>query len=557
MAKALQVAVRHHGRGRLNEAETAYTRILAHDPDNVHARHLLGVIHHQRGDNIAAYDLISKALETDPRYADAHGNMGHVLTALGRLDEALHHFTTQVVLEPTLAEAHNNLGQALHQAGRLTDAIHSYQMAVTLKPNFAEAHCNNGALHQEMGHLNDALACYRHALQLRPNYAEALSRMGSALAQLGQNDEAVACYQEAMRLNPMDATTLANLTSLYISGNADTETAIEGSLRSLKLLQLARYGDGATDSNDTIASRLSSGDMALFRLKHDVEQAGYLLGQGIEVPGIRDFCDSGQGILDRATQAILQKMEPSHDTARVRLSRDEAAAMLPYLQTGHLFQLDEVPAFALNPEIDWRAEEQKYLQSDKQIMYADDFLAPAALKWFQTYCLVSKVWTKEYQNSYLGSFSDQGFISPLHLKLASELKEKMPTLFGAHPLRRFWGFKYDARLGKGINVHADFAQINLNFWITPDIYNLATGTGRLKVYDVPSPANWHFRAYNESKEAIYAFIAEHEAQSVTVPYRCNRAVLFNSAYFHETDELHFEDTYEARRINITYLFGSR
>ena len=33
--------------------------------------------------------------------------------------------------------------------------------------------------------------------------------------------------------------------------------------------------------------------------------------------------------------------------------------------------------------------------------------------------------------------------------------------------------------------------------------------------------------------------------------------IFNSDYFHETDKINFKDSYEARRINITYLFGDR
>ena len=32
------------------------------------------------------------------------------------------------------------------------------------------------------------------------------------------------------------------------------------------------------------------------------------------------------------------------------------------------------------------------------------------------------------------------------------------------------------------------------------------------------------------------------------------AVLFNSDYFHQTQEVNFKDRYEGRRINITYLF---
>jgi len=50
---------------------------------------------------------------------------------------------------------------------------------------------------------------------------------------------------------------------------------------------------------------------------------------------------------------------------------------------------------------------------------------------------------------------------------------------------------------------------------------------------------------------------EKNANGETIPYKYNRAVLFNSAYFHETDKIDFKDGYESRRINITYLFGNR
>ena len=50
---------------------------------------------------------------------------------------------------------------------------------------------------------------------------------------------------------------------------------------------------------------------------------------------------------------------------------------------------------------------------------------------------------------------------------------------------------------------------------------------------------------------------EKKAKCISIPHKFNRAVLFNSDYFHETDELNFTDKYEARRINVTYLFGDR
>ena len=43
--------------------------------------------------------------------------------------------------------------------------------------------------------------------------------------------------------------------------------------------------------------------------------------------------------------------------------------------------------------------------------------------------------------------------------------------------------------------------------------------------------------------------------NVTVPYRENRAVLFDSALFHNTDGFRFAAGYTKRRINLTILYG--
>ena len=61
----------------------------------------------------------------------------------------------------------------------------------------------------------------------------------------------------------------------------------------------------------------------------------------------------------------------------------------------------------------------------------------------------------------------------------------------------------------------------------------------------------------EKANSIYNFLKEKKAMCETIPYKFNRAVLFDSAYFHETDKIDFKDGYESRRINITYLFGNR
>ena len=46
-------------------------------------------------------------------------------------------------------------------------------------------------------------------------------------------------------------------------------------------------------------------------------------------------------------------------------------------------------------------------------------------------------------------------------------------------------------------------------------------------------------------------------RNVTVPYRRNRMVLFDSGRFHRSASYNFKPGYKNRRINLTYLFGPK
>lgn len=122
---------------------------------------------------------------------------------------------------------------------------------------------------------------------------------------------------------------------------------------------------------------------------------------------------------------------------------------------------------------------------------------------------------------------------------------------------QWWAFKYDSELN-GIGVHADFAAVNVNFWITPDEANLDKEHGGLVIRDKPAPLDWTFEKYdNVEASEIRTFLSDAGARCQTGPYRANRAVIFDSDLFHETDRIAFREGYENRRINITLLYGLR
>jgi hypothetical protein len=108
---------------------------------------------------------------------------------------------------------------------------------------------------------------------------------------------------------------------------------------------------------------------------------------------------------------------------------------------------------------------------------------------------------------------------------------------------------------QGINMHADFAKVNVNFWITADEACADSTTGGVVVYDVPVPKSWTFADYNTESDKLAAYVKVHSAKPRRVGYRANRCVLFDSSLIHVSDEMRFRPGYENRRVNITLLYG--
>lgn len=200
--QALQQAIQHHRAGQLQQAEGLYRQVIAVEPGNADACHLLGLLAKQFGKNDAAIALIQQAIRKKPDFAEAYSNLGLVLQGMGRLGEAMVNYRTAISLKPDYVEAHNNLGNALQEQGQLVEAIASYRTAISLKPDYAEAYNNLGNVLKGNGQLNEAMACYRQALVLKPDYAEAHSNLGTLFQDQGQLAEAMNCYRQALVFKP-------------------------------------------------------------------------------------------------------------------------------------------------------------------------------------------------------------------------------------------------------------------------------------------------------------------------------------------------------------------
>lgn len=400
----------------------------------------------------------------------------------------------------TLQFALQEAGRQL-QTGRLSEAEQICRSILREQPNHADANFLLGIVLKGQNRVADAEAAFRMVTTVAPIAAAGHNNLGNTLFEQGKLDEAEASYRRALALKPDMADALKNLGLVLVDKGLSTES----------IPWFRRHAELAYGRPQAVTGREQ---IQPHKAQHDQEQRTYLKGANV----------SGSGAAP----------------------------------TFHLEEGSRVTGRAVNPDSSAGDIAARWQTNSPQVAVIDNLLTDEALKKLQQYCWRSTMWHMVYPNGYLGAMPEHGFACPLVAQIADELRGAYPAIVGEHPLLRWWGFKYDSRL-KGINVHADFAAVNVNFWITPDEANVNPEGGGLVIYDRPAPLDWTFAQYNNPNagQTIRNFLTELGAKSLTVPYRANRAVIFNSDLFHETDRITFKEGYVNRRINITMLYGRR
>jgi hypothetical protein len=293
------------------------------------------------------------------------------------------------------------------------------------------------------------------------------------------------------------------------------------------------------------------------KIDHDIEQFEYLAASGYEIKKFHE--------LATLYKTVSSEINYPSDTGTLPLS-DKHQNLLreTYNRPIHILEALALDKSALSDSLDVNKITEDYFEHEFGLTYFDDFLSPASLKSLREFLLGSTIWFDFFHTGgYMGAYLKDGLASPLILQIAEDIRKKFPKIFKNYHLAQLWAYKYDSRacdknnVFSGINVHADFAAINVNFWITPKSANLDPSSGGLVVYNAEAPLEWGFKTYNRSEKKMREEIHNSDQKKTIVPYNENRAVLFNSNLFHETDKIEFKEGYENRRINVTMLFGKR
>ncbi len=429
-----------------------------------------------------------------------------------------------------------------HRAGRLAEAEAAYRAVLSAAPGHSGALHNLGVIAGACGKPQAAIAHFDAAIAVAPDYAAAHYNRAVACHALGRTREAISGMSRACAIDPGHYDAHRALGFLWLA-QGERDRALDHFARTYEL----RRGE---DRTEIAASSLNHATRG--KLLHDAAQFRFL----VQSLAARHRDGQRFAILANAYEEVAKETGPG---AHALSTRQLELIGEDYNTAIHISAAPACAGSAISERADRGAIVHAFTAPGEPAgaIWFDDLLTPAALSRLKKFLLESTVWHDfSHIGGFVASYLEDGLASPLLLQIADELRSAFPEILGPHPLSQAWAFKsLDA--DAAIEAHADDGAISVNFWVTPDAANLRPGSGGLAVCRLPPPAEWALTGYHADKDRIAAFLEQNGSDTLIVPYRENRAVMFESRLFHRSDAPHFAPGYENRRINVTLLFGSR
>jgi tetratricopeptide (TPR) repeat protein len=418
------------------------------------------------------------------------------------------------------------------QAGRLAAAESDYRAALAIAPGDAAVTHNLGVAIAAQGRHRAAIACFDEVLRRDSGFAAAHYNRAVALLKLGEMNDAIQAFSRAATLEPEHYEAHRALGFLWLA-QGDRGRALDHLARTYEL----RRGDDRT----AIALK-SLATTTRHKLEHDAEQFRYLSQR------TRDRLRFE--LLARSYRAVA---EPLADGVTALSDAQIEVLGENYNTPIHLRGAPEVFGRAVNERPDRAALTAQF--NAQGAIFVDDLLTLEALDSLQRFLLESTIWHDfSHIDGFVASYLEDGLACPLLLQIADELRRAFPDILGPHRLSQAWAFK-GLRSRSSVDVHADDATVSVNFWVTPTQANLRPERGGLVICRAPPSDDWEIKDYDADQERIVTFLAQKADDSLIVPYRQNRAVIFRSRLFHHSDRPEFAPGYENHRINLTFLYG--
>jgi tetratricopeptide (TPR) repeat protein len=202
-AQQLSAAFLKHQAGDVDGAVALYRDVLAHDPKQADALHMLGVAAKQKGNPQLALNLIEAALGARSDLPFGWHNRSLVLRLLGRTQDALLSSQQAVALDPKHAEAWNTLALLTRETSDFAKAMAAHAKAMELRPQDMRLRAEYALTLYAVGDLKNAHKVMWDALQKDANVSPLT--LANVLKSAGYPERAIPYFQRASELMPENA----------------------------------------------------------------------------------------------------------------------------------------------------------------------------------------------------------------------------------------------------------------------------------------------------------------------------------------------------------------
>lgn len=218
--------------GKLAEAESVYQQVMAQDPSNQDAHHLLAVLRNAQGKHREALNLVNIAISVS-RNAIFLNTRGMIFIDLQLYQEAQNDLRAALKLNPDYPEAYNNLAIAHQRLGEIPKAIRCARKALELRPDFPQAWATLGSVQFTSQQFDAAAESCNKALSLDPGLKVACVNLAKIDYMRGQH-EAAECKFEALDAEGVNSIDLAYPYAQILIGKGRLSQAADLLLRAYR-----------------------------------------------------------------------------------------------------------------------------------------------------------------------------------------------------------------------------------------------------------------------------------------------------------------------------------
>ena len=185
--------------GEFGASETLTRAILAQEPRNAIAAHLLGLALKDSGDPVEGERWVRFSIQLEPQRGEFHANLGNLLRKRRRHEFARQSYEAALQRLPDHRAARHGLALTLTELSRYAEAEYQCRVLLASKPQDAEAWVLLGMALANQDQSAEAEAAYRRAIALDSDNAVAQHNLGALLVHL-ERPEALEVLDTARKL---------------------------------------------------------------------------------------------------------------------------------------------------------------------------------------------------------------------------------------------------------------------------------------------------------------------------------------------------------------------